>query len=241
MRSRLLTVLLAAFLLACSCPLITQAVPTTSPLPTSTAPLPTSTVAATASPTITPSPTPSVPQVAPISLNVNCREGPDVATKALSVLLSGHIAQIAGRNDDGTWWYISDPDNPGGFCWVDASVVTAAGNLTGVPIKEAPSAMVTSVTVEVSAPSAIICGEPNPLEFSGTITTDEAVTVKFQWEVRGDKSSVTPPETLVFNKAATNNAPDPGPYNVDCGSYSVTLHVLSPNDISATRKFEVRP
>jgi hypothetical protein len=177
----------------------------------------------------------------PISLNVNCRSGHDVASKALSVLLAGHSAQIAARNDDGTWWYISDPDNPGGFCWVAATAVTASGNLSGISINAAPSASVTDVTVDVSAPSAIVCGEPNPLQFSGTITTDGAVTVDFQWEVRGDKSSVTPPETLTFNKAGTNDAPDPGAYNVDCGSYSVTLHVLGPNDISATKKFKVKP
>jgi hypothetical protein len=239
-RHNLLAVLLAALALACGCPLITQAVPTVGPAPTSTAPLPTATVAPAASATATASPTPSVPQVMPISLNVNCRSGPDLASKAISVLLAGHTAQIAARNADSTWWYISDPDNPGGFCWVAGTAVTASGNVSGIPINAAPAALVTDVTVDVSAPSAIFCGEPNPLQFRGTITTDGAVTVNFQWEVRGDKSSVTPPETLTFNKAGTNDAPDPGAYSVDCGSYSVTLHVLSPNDMSATQNFKVK-
>ena len=85
------------------------------------------------------------------------------------------------------------------------------------------------------------CGGPNALEFSGSITTNGATKVKYQWEVRGDKSNTTSPETLNFNAADTKDVSGPGAYSVDCGNYSITLHVLSPNDVSGTKKFKVKP
>lgn len=232
-------------IVACNFPLFapaTAAAPPISPPLASAVPPPVEPAAtATAVPTPTPIPTPSVPQVTPISVNVNCRSGPDVGYDATSVLMFGQTTQIAGRNEDSSWWYVRDPSNPSGFCWVAASVVTTAGNLAGLPFIAPPAAIVTNVTVDVSVPSTIYCGGPNPLEFSGSITTNGAAKVKFQWEVGGDKSNTTTPQTLNFNKAGTKDAPSPGAYNVDCGNYTITLHVLSPNDMSAKKKFKVQP
>lgn len=237
-------------LVACSCPLIAQtAAPTQAPLPTAPASA-TATATATqlalteiptASPTATLTPTPSVPQVTSPSVNVNCRAGPDVGYEAVSVLMVGQVAQIAGRNEDSSWWYIRDPGSSSGFCWVSASVVTAAGNLAGVPFIAPPAAIVTNVTVDVALPSTVYCGGPNAMDFSGTITTNGPTKVDFQWEVGGDASNTTSPESLNFAKAGTKDVPGPGAYKADCGSYSITLHVLSPNDASATRNFKIEP
>jgi hypothetical protein len=236
---------IAALLLACSFPTLVQAPPPSGGpvLATSTtaAAAPASTEAPSPTPSPTLSPTPSAPQVTPNSVNVNCRSGPDVAYGAVSVLMFGQTAQIDGRSDDASWWYIYDPSNPGHFCWVAASVVTTSGNLAGLPVIAPPEAIVTSVTADVSIPSTVYCGGPNPLEFSGTITTNGATKVKYQWEVGGDKSNTTSPETLNFNAADTKDISGPGALSVDCGNYSITLHVLSPNDISGTKKFKVKP
>ena len=35
--------------------------------------------------------------------------------------------------------------------------------------------------------------------------------------------------------------PTPELYSADCGSYSISLHVLSPNDISAKQNFKIGP
>ncbi len=242
-RRSLFVVLAGALLLACSCPLVSQVpqatqappLPTSNPLDTATAVLPTFTALPVSSPTATLSPTPSVPQVTPDSVNVNCRLGPDVGYDAVDVLAFGQTAQVAGRNDDSSWWYIKLSS----FCWVSASVVTISGPLAGIPIIAPPAAIVTKVTVDVDIPSSISCGGPNPVDFSGRITTNGPAKVKFQWEVGGDVSNTTSPETLNFNKAGTKDAPDPGAYNVDCGHYTITLHVLSPNDVSATKKFKI--
>jgi hypothetical protein len=183
--------------------------------------------------------TPSTPQVAPVSVNVNCRSGPDVAYDAVSALLFGNTTQVAGRLADSSWWYVHDPSNPGAFCWIAASVVSIAGPIAGIPVVSPPAAIVTNVTVDVSIPSSVTCGGPNPVSFSGAFTTNGSATVKFQWEITGDKTNTTSPETLTFPDAGTKDALDPGAYNVDCGHYTITLHVLSPNDKSVSKNFVV--
>jgi len=253
-RRNVLLALTVFLLLACSCPLVARTAPATQTSPaTETIPpsdivpsntplpsLPTSSPTSASSPTPTISPTPSTPQATPISVNVNCRSGPDVHYPSISVLMFGDSSQITGRNDDSSWWYIHDPTNPGGYCWVAASVVTTSGNLGGLPAI-AFAGIVTDVSVDASLPSSIFCGGPNPVEFSGTITTNGSAKVKFQWEITGDKSNTTSPETLNFSDAGTKDAPYPGAYSVDCGTYNITLHILSPNDVSAMQKFKIQP
>jgi len=249
MRTRRLIFLLilGSLMLACNFPLvapITQT-PTASPMVTTigtaTPVLPTFTPVPLASPTSTVIPTPTTPVVTPLTVNINCRLGPDVGYDAISALVLGQMAQVAGRNDDSSWWYIHDPQNPGGYCWISADVVSIAGPVAGIPIIAPPAAIVTKVTVDASIPSSIMCGGPNPVDFSGNITTNGPATVKFQWEITGDKSNTTSPQTLDFTAAGTVSAPDPGAYNVDCGNYTITLHILSPNDISAKKNFKISP
>jgi hypothetical protein len=246
MRTRRLLplIVLASTILACNLPLFAPAATATAEIPTATStnaffPLPSATaeVVATVTPTVVP--TPSVPEVTPISANVNCRSGPDTGYDSVSVLFVGGTTQVAGRLDDTSWWYVHDPSDPGSFCWIFSGVVTIAGPTGGIPIIPPPPAIVTKVTVDVNVPSSPACGGPNPVDFSGSITTNGTATVKYQWEITGDKTNTTSPETLGFSDADTKDVPSPGAYNVDCGSYKITLHILSPNDTSAGKKFKV--
>jgi len=252
MRTRKIVALFASvgFILACNFPMFAPTTQPPSPTPTSTssAPLdtptalpPTFTAVPTNTPTATIVPTPSVPQVTPTSAGVNCRSGPDVSYPPVSSIGVGQVAQIAGRNDDSSWWYVRDPYSPGAFCWVSASVVTTAGNLAGIPIAALPPAIVTNVTANADVASPVICGGPNTIFFSGHITTNGPTKVQFEWEITGDKHNTTPLETINFKSSGTKDAPDPGAYSADCGNYTITLHVLSPNDISASKKFKVEP
>ncbi|HEY9151392.1 MAG TPA: SH3 domain-containing protein [Anaerolineales bacterium] len=231
-------------LMACNFPLVAQVGQT--PAPTSNVPTSASTPTSAfpASSTLTPSPTlsptPGAPQLTPKSSVVNCRSGPDVAYASLDTINSGQTAVIAGKNENSTWWYVHDPNNSSVFCWVSASVSTVSGNLSNLPVIPAPTAIVTNVTVGASV-SFSMCGGPNPVTFSGTITTNGAAKVSFQWEIRGAKSNTTSPETITFKTAETKNAPNPGTYSADCGNYSISLHVLSPNDISAKQNFKIGP
>jgi hypothetical protein len=203
------------------------------PLPSST-PLPT----ATSLPTLTP--TPTTPITWAIDKGVNCRYGPGLEWEVVSALLVGTNAEILGKNAPGDWWFIRDPLNQGGFCWVAAGVTNAAGNLGALPIVDAPSASVTRVTVDAVA-SYVACGGPNPITFSGTITTNGPATVTYQWEIGGDKTNTSAPETIGFNSADTKNVPDPGAYTADCGNYFVRLHVTDPSDKAAKKDFKIGP
>jgi hypothetical protein len=211
--------------------------------PSQTSPPPTLPLA-TALPSNTPPPTltstPSVPIALPKDQPVNCRYGPDVGWEATSGLTLGTAAEIAGKNSQNTWWYVKDPLNAGQFCWVSMSVTDSAGNLASVPTVAGPVASVSRVTVNADV-AFTACGGPNVIAFSGLITTTGPTTVEYRWEVRGDKENTTPPETLVFESFGARQAQDPGAYTADCGDYSITLHVLSPNDISAEDEFSVEP
>jgi hypothetical protein len=243
-RRNRLFLLAAALVFACTCNFpvgVKTAIPGAGQVQNATAEPPGAPVVPSATATVTLTPTPSVPQLTSKAVNVNCRSGPDVGYDATSVLIFGQTAQIAGRTEDSSWWYIHDPANPGSFCWVAAGVVTTAGNLAGVPIVAPPAAIVTDVSVDVSIPSTVYCGGPNALDFSGSITTNGTTKVSYRWEIRGDKSNTTSPETLNFKSGGTKDVSGPGAYSVDCGNYSITLHVLSPNDVSATKKFKVKP
>lgn len=192
--------------------------------------------------------TPSVPQITPISAAVNCRSGADISFAAVTVINLGQFAQIAGKNSDGSWWYVQNPNNPGTFCWVSASVVTASGNLAGIGVVASPPTtvptaapiMVTNVDVGASV-SFNQCGGPNPVVFNGSITTNGATKVSFQWEITGAKSNTTAPQSLTFKGPGTKIAPNPGTWTADCGKYTVTLHVLSPNNTSASKNFKIGP
>jgi len=203
------------------------AIPSDTPLPTNT-PLPTATS------------TPTIPIVWASSVAVNCRYGPGTAWASVSALQLNVTAEIAGRNASNDWWYIKDPLNPGSFCWVAMSVTNAAGNLAPIPVVSPPTALVTGVTVDANV-SYSACGGPNPIQFSGTITTNGPTTVTYQWEITGDKQNTTSPETLKFDVAGTKDVPDPGAYSADCGKYTITLHVTDPNDKSAKKNFKVGP
>lgn len=235
--------ILAGLMLACNFPLFAPATQTSQPTPISTNAIldtPTSLLPTfTAVPTIPP--TPTVPEATPISVAVNCRLGPDVAYAATGYLGVGETTQIAGRNDDSSWWYVHDLHNAGAFCWVSANVVTTAGNLSGLPVIAPPAAIVTKVTVDASVGSPVFCGGPNTVDFSGTITTNGPAKVEYQWEIRGDANNTTSPETLNFKSADKKDVPGPGAYTADCGNYSITLHILNPNDTSAKKNFKIEP
>jgi len=238
----ILLLVCAMLMMACSFPLFGRTGQT--PAPTSSLPTSTVTPAFPPSPTFTPippsSPTPSAPQLTPNATAVNCRSGPNVAYASLDVINFGQTAVIAGKNDDSSWWYVHDPNNTSVFCWVAASVSTTSGNLSNLPVIPPPAAIVTNVTANASVTFSM-CGGPNPVTFSGTITTNGATKVSFQWEIRGAKSNTTSPQTITFSGAGSKNAPDPETYTADCGHYSISLHVLSPNDISAKQNFKIGP
>jgi hypothetical protein len=91
--------------------------------------------------TLTPSPiftsTPVVPLIS-VSVATNCRVGPGKVYDRVGALLVGEVAEIYGRNADGTYWYIRNPDSNGGFCWLWGEYATLTGNFAALPMYTPP-------------------------------------------------------------------------------------------------------
>jgi hypothetical protein len=87
--------------------------------------------------TLTPSPvfasTPIVSQVS-VSVATNCRTGPGKVYDRVGALLVGQVADVVGRNSTGNYWYIRNPNQSGGFCWLWGEYATLTGNFAALPI-----------------------------------------------------------------------------------------------------------
>lgn len=127
--------------------------PTEQPVST---PEPLATPTITLTPTDTSTPTPSVPMVS-VSLNTNCRFGPGSIYDYLGALLVGETAEIVGRDPSGDYWYIRNPDNPSGFCWLWGEYAKPVGNFGSVPILTPPPSPTPTYT-----PTATTTYTPTP-------------------------------------------------------------------------------
>jgi hypothetical protein len=91
----------------------------------------------TETPTLTPtleiSPTPKTVTVS-VSVDTNCRTGPARVYDYLGGLLSGETAEVVARNAASDYWYIRNPDIPGGFCWLFGKYATVTGNTSVLPV-----------------------------------------------------------------------------------------------------------
>ena len=102
-------------------------------------------LAITATFTVTPEITATVP-VSPTACsativantNINVRSGPGTVYSTVGSIPSGGNAAIAGKNAEGTWWYINFAGGAGGHAWVGASVTTATCVPTTLSVIAAP-------------------------------------------------------------------------------------------------------
>jgi len=97
----------------------------------------------TLSPTVTLTPTPfftSTPLIPQISVSVptNCRVGPGKVYDRVGALIVGEITEVYGRDLAGNYWYVRNPDAPGGYCWLWGEYATLAGNIQALPIFTPP-------------------------------------------------------------------------------------------------------
>ena len=112
----------------------------TSPLPSDTPqpPLPSQTPTSMFTETPTFTPTSAIPMIS-ASVATNCRLGPSTLyAPPVGVLDVGVRAEVHGRNETSTWWYISNPGRPGQFCWVWGETTRIEGSTAGLPIITPP-------------------------------------------------------------------------------------------------------
>lgn len=247
MRSRSLFAVLVLVLAILACNLPSNAPVTETPTLASFTPSPTLALL-TNTPTLVPSntppatatSTPTVPVAVPRDVSVNCRLGPGTGWVVLSGLNVGQSSQISGKSGDGGWWYIVDPFNSARKCWVATAVTNTAGNLSGIPVVEAPKAEVTKVTLNVN-PNAITAsacpGATPPLELKATIETNGPTSVTWHFETQ--QTGALPSNTTDFDSFGSLDISTNYIGMLGTGTYWVRLIVTSPNSIQAEAKYTI--
>jgi len=92
-------------------------------------------------PTLSPTPlftsTPLTPLIS-VSVPTNCRVGPGKVYDRVGALLVGEVAEVVGRDPTGNYWYIRNPDQTNGFCWLWGEYAVLTGNFLALPIFTPP-------------------------------------------------------------------------------------------------------
>ena len=210
---------------------------------TTPAPPAMNTPTATFSPASTPTLVPSTATPVRVTLTVkdtlvNCRFGPGVTYALINELGQGESARVVGRNESSTWWYVHDPGNPNGYCWVSANVTETQGAVEELPVIQSPVATVTNVSLRVE-PSRIVvnCNQfPQTIFLEAEVTSNGPTFVTWRWEASTGVSSND--TILVFEEAGMQIINDY--YQIGApNEYWIKLHILAPNEWIEEVKFPV--
>ncbi len=80
------------------------------------------------------------------SMLTNCRTGTNKDYPRVGWLDVGEVAEVVGRNSTSTWWYIKNPNNPGGFCWIWGETTSVTGNTSALQVMTPPPPPPTSTS-----------------------------------------------------------------------------------------------
>ncbi len=200
-----------------------------------------------ATPTKTPRPastfTAVPPTATPVQLTlrvadnlVNCRYGPDTVYALMNELEEGQFARVIGRNENSTWWYIRDPRNPNGRCWVSAAVTKVEGESDDLPIAAPPAISVTSISLRTEPERInVACNQfPQTVFFESEITTNGPALMT--WRLETSTGYVSAEETLTYVESGSQTVN--GYYQIPvAGDYWLKIHVLRPNDMTEQLNF----
>jgi len=201
-------------------------------------PVPLETLLAIEPPTVTPTSTPGVTLASPQNQPVNCRFGPGVQYGIAGALNPGRQAEMIGRNEDSSWWYVRNPSDPSTLCWLSATVTDTVGNVQSLPVVEPPQIGVTSVVVSVDPPFIHIACDALPQTFnlSAQITTNGPSIVVWRWETSAGKSSSE--KDLLFEEGGTKTVQDF--FQVEAvNNYWIHVRTLQPNVVIGEANFKI--
>ena len=200
--------------------------------------VPLETLLAIEPPTVTPTSTPGVTLASPQNQPVNCRFGPGVQYGIAGALNPGRQAEMIGRNEDSSWWYVRNPSDPSTLCWLSATVTDTVGNVQSLPVVEPPQIGVTSVVVSVDPPFIHIACDALPQTFnlSAQITTNGPSIVVWRWETSAGKSSSE--KDLLFEEGGTKTVQDF--FQVEAvNNYWIHVRTLQPNVVIGEANFKI--
>ncbi|MDD2920843.1 MAG: hypothetical protein PHQ36_01030 [Anaerolineales bacterium] len=227
MNRRILLIGLISILLtscAATTPAPTSIPPTNTPPPTSTATL------------VPPTSTPIQLTLRVTNQLINCRYGPGIVYALASELKEGQSARVIGRDKNSMWWYIRDPGNPDGRCWVSASVTKIQGEAEELPVINPPAVKATKINLRIEPARIIVaCSQfPQTVFFETEITANGPTLVV--WRLESSAGYTSAEHTLIFEEAGAQTAN--GYYQVPvAGDYWLKVRVLKPNDIAEQLNF----
>ena len=210
--------------------------------PTSSSPTPTlvpiETLLAIPSATFVPTSTSGVAIASPMDQPVNCRYGPSMAYSVIGGLDLGRQAEIVGRSADSQWWYVRNPSNPSTNCWLSAGVTDTIGDVAGLPVVDAPLAIVTRIDVEVNPVSMnVSCDSfPNYVTATAEIFTNGPTNLVWRWETSEGEAYEKDP--LLFLEGSSQVVQLYYRVNI-ASNFWVQVHILSPSDMTGRAYFKV--
>jgi hypothetical protein len=110
--------------------------------------LPTATATQIGGPSATPSRTPTITPVTAqaVGTPTNLRAGPGLNFDIVGVLNAGDTVPIIGRSVQFPWYVVAWAEGPNGQAWVFEQLVQVIGDITTVPIVDAPAVPTTDPT-----------------------------------------------------------------------------------------------
>ena len=219
--------------------------PTLTPLldtPTSSistlTPVPSETQVAFEPPTLAPTSTPDVFLASPRDQPVNCRFGPGTSYVVIGALILGRQAEIIGRNQDFTWWYVRNPTDPSTSCWLSAGFVDVVGDVQSLPVVNPPVIMVTGVNVSIDPPVINVACDalPQTVIITAWITASGPSTVTWHWS--SSAGVVSADKQVLFEVGDTKAVQDY--YQVNrVSDYIVEVQTTLPNIMTGQASFKV--
>lgn len=106
------------------------------PMPTAIPTIQKTSPVITIQPSVSPTKISTVPLVT-VSINTNCRSGPNIVYDYKGALLVGEKTEVLGKHPEKSWLLVKNPDDVG-QCWITSQYATITGDISQLPTPELP-------------------------------------------------------------------------------------------------------
>jgi len=131
-----------------------------------------------------------------VATDANVREGPSTVYRIWGVLRTGAVAQVVGKNAEGTWYAIVFAEAPTGHGWIWSNLVTLCGDHSDVPVVAAPptptfTPTATTTITATPTPTATATQRGGITPTRTATVTSTGVTTFVQPSIAADPNPVT--------------------------------------------------